>query len=52
MSTSVKVNLGKTKVNFNEGITKDGLSKSNLYLCAVCIWSVNVNSVLCVQYVK
>ena len=45
-------NLGKTKVMVCGGITKDDLSKSMDYLCAVCSLRVKANSVLCLQYGK
>ena len=34
------------------GITKDGLSKSKVYLCEVSSLIVKANSILCVQYSK
>ena len=34
-SKGLKVNLGKTKVMVNGGITKDGLSKSKVVVCSL-----------------
>ena len=48
LRASLKVNLGKTKVMVNNGITQDGLSKSEVNPCRVCSLRVKANSVLCV----
>ena len=48
-SKSLKVNLWKTKVTVSGGITKDGMSKSNVDPCRFCNLRVKVNSVFCVQ---
>ena len=48
----LEVKLGKTKVMVNGGKTKDGLSKSNVELCGVCILRAKASSVLCVQHGK
>ena len=41
-----KVNLEKTKVTVSGGITKDGMSKSKVDPCGVCILRVKANSVI------
>ena len=48
----MKVNLCKTKVMVSGGITKDGMSKSNVSPCGFCSLRVKDNSVLCVQCAK
>ena len=45
----VKVIIGKTKVIVSGGITKDGMSKSNVYQFEVCCLRVKANSILCTQ---
>ena len=45
----MKVNLGKTRVMVNGGITKDDLSKYNVGPCVVCSFGVKAISVLCVH---
>ena len=46
----LKVSLWKTKTTKkNQSITKDGLSKSKVDPCGVCILRVEENSILCVQ---
>ena len=50
VSMGLKVNLGKTKVMVNSGITQDGLSKSNVDPCGVCSLRVKANSVLCLVW--
>ena len=45
----LKVSLGKTKVVDSGGITKDGMSKSKVYLCGLCSLRVKANSVLSLQ---
>ena len=44
----MKVNLKKSKVVFSRGITKDGLSRSNVDPCGICAFRVKV-IVLCVK---
>ena len=51
-SMSLKVDLGKTKVVVSGGITKDGLSKSNVDPCVVYSLRAKANSFLCLQYGK
>ena len=46
-SKCLKVNLGKTRVMVNGGITKDGMSKSKVDPCGVCSLRVKTISVLC-----
>ena len=46
-SQGLKGNLGKTEVTVSGGITKNGLSKSNVYPCGVCGLTVKASSVLC-----
>ena len=48
-SKGLKVNLGKTTTMINGGIPKDGMSKSKVVPCRVCILRVKVNLVSCVQ---
>ena len=48
-SKVLKFNLGKTKVMVSGGITKDGMSKSEVDRCGECSLRVNANSILCVQ---
>ena len=48
-SKDLKVNHGNTKVMVSGGITKNGLSTSNVDPCGVCSLSVKTKSVLCVQ---
>ena len=43
---------GKTEVMVSGGITKDGMSKSQVDLRGVCSFRVNANLVLCLQYAK
>ena len=43
----LKVNLGMTTVVVSVGITRDGMSKSNVDPCVVCSLRVKANSVLC-----
>ena len=50
MSKGLKGNLWKTKAMISSGITKDGMSKSNVDPCGVCRLNVKANSVLCIQY--
>ena len=45
----LKANLGKTMVTVSSGITQDGLSKSEVDPCGVCILRVKANSELCLQ---
>ena len=45
----LKDNLGKTKLMVSDGITKDGMSKSNVYPCDVCSLRVKANSTMCLQ---
>ena len=49
-SFGLEINLGKTKVVICDGITKDGLSKSKVHPCGVCILRVKTNS-FCVYIV-
>ena len=46
-SQGLKGNLGKTKLMFSDGITKEFLSKSNYDPCLVCYLRAKANSVLC-----
>ena len=48
-SKVLKVILGKTKVMISDGITKDGMSTSNVHPCGVCSLRVNTSSFLCSQ---
>ena len=48
-SMDLKVILGKPKVMVNEGITKDGLSKSKVDTYGIYRLSVRVSIILCVQ---
>ena len=48
-SIYVKVDIGKTKVMVSSGITKDGLSKSNVDTCEVCSLRVKGYSILCMM---
>ena len=48
-SKGLKVSLEKTEVMVSGGITKDGLSKSEVDPCGVCSLRVKANSVLCAQ---
>ena len=48
-SKGLKVNHGKTKVEVSGSITKDGMSKSNVYPCGICSFRVKANSVLCLH---
>ena len=45
-SKSLKVNLGIAKVMVYGGITKDGMSKSNVDPCGVCSLRVKASSVI------
>ena len=45
-SKGLKVNLGKTMIMVSGGITKDGMSKSNVDPCGVCSLKVKTNLVL------
>ena len=47
MSKGLKVSLGKANVMVSDGITKDVLFKSNVYLCGICSLTVKVNSDMC-----
>ena len=49
VSKGLKVNPGKTKVMASGGITKDGLSKSEVDPCVVCSLRAKAKSALCVQ---
>ena len=49
---ALKVNLRQANIIVSSGITKDGLSKSNVDTCGVCSLRVKANSVLCLQYGK
>ena len=46
---SLKVDPLRTKVMVSGSIAKDGLSKSRVDLCGVCILKVKANSFLCVK---
>ena len=46
-SKGLKVSLGKTKVMVSGSITKDGMSRGNVYPCGVCSLRVKAFSVLC-----
>ena len=46
---SLKVNCGKSKVMVCVGITRDGISNSNVEPCGVCGLRVKANYVLCLQ---
>ena len=48
-SKGLKVNHGKTNVMVCSGISKDGMSKSNVDPCGVCNLRIKANSVLCLQ---
>ena len=52
MSKGLKVNLGETKIMVCGGITKAGMSKSNVDPCGVCSLRVKANSVLCLLFGK
>ena len=45
----LKVIFGKTKVLVSGGLTKDGISKSNVDPYVACSWRVKANSVFCVH---
>ena len=45
----MKADFGKSKVMVSDGITKDGLYRSNVDQCGVCSLRLKANSVLCVQ---
>ena len=48
-SNGLKVNHGESNLIVSGGITKDGLSKSEVDPCLVCNLRVKTNSVLCLQ---
>ena len=50
-SKGLKINLGKTKVRVNGGITKDNMFKSKVDPCEVCSLRVKAYLVLCGKWV-